>query len=111
MRTAKLSLLVVCLGAAVAQAAASLSEAKYKVKVIPDARIRMRDGVELAARITRPDADGKFPAIMSYNPYRRLSTMKTTFAEPHFEHNAHIASYFAERGYVMVDYDVRGTGN
>src|SRR5260370_12086310 len=109
MRTVKVGLLVISVAAVVAQAAASLSEAKYKVKVIPDARVRMRDGVEVAARITRPEAEGKFPAIMSYNPYRRLTTMKTTFAEPHFDHNAHIASYFAERGYVMVHYDLRST--
>ena len=111
MRSANLGFLAISAGAVMLQAAAPLSEPKYKVKVIPDVRVRMRDGAELAARITRPDAEGKFPAIMSYNPYRRLSGMKTTYSEPRFEHNLHSSSYFAERGYVMLDYDVRGTGN
>ena len=35
-------------------------------------RVPMRDGVELCAKITRPEAAGSFPAIMEYNPYRRL---------------------------------------
>ena len=87
------------------------SEAKYKVKVIPNVRVRMRDGVELAAKITRPDAEGKFPAIMSYNPYRRLTTLKPAFSERDYANGPHASNYFAERGYVMVDYDVRGTGN
>lgn len=86
-------------------------EAKYKVKVLLNERIRMRDGVELAARITRPDADGKFPAIMGYNPYRRLTSIKAEPSEHDYSHGIHGASYFAERGYVVVDYDVRGTGN
>jgi putative CocE/NonD family hydrolase len=106
----RLGLLAISSGAILLHGA-TLSEAKYKVKVLPDVRIRMRDGVELAARITRPDVEGKFPAIMSYNPYRRLSTMKMAYSEARFEHNLHASSYFAERGYVMVDYDVRGTGN
>ena len=50
-------------------------EAQYKVKV-EFVRVRMRDGVELAARIARPDAEGRFPAIMGYLPYRRLTAFK-----------------------------------
>ena len=86
-------------------------EAQYKVKV-EFVRVRMRDGVEVAARITRPDAEGRFPAIMSYNPYRRLTVIKSSVpSEREYDHYLHASSYFAERGYAVVDYDVRGTGN
>ena len=31
-------------------------------------RVPMRDGVEICAKVTRPDDAGSFPAIMEYNP-------------------------------------------
>jgi putative CocE/NonD family hydrolase len=102
---------IVLLFAAAAALHAAEPAAKYKVKVIADARIRMRDGVEIAAKITRPDGEGKFPAIMSYNPYRRPGTIAAASVESEYTQNVHGPSYFAERGYVSVDYDVRGTGN
>lgn len=86
---------------------ATVSEAKYKVKSIPDVRVPMRDGVELAAKITRPDATGKFPAIMEYNPYRRIAK---PLPDLHDEYPPPVP-YLAARGYVIVQFDVRGTGN
>ena len=86
---------------------AAVSEAEYKIKIIPDVRVAMRDGVELAVKITRPDAEGRFPGIMEYNPYRRI-------AKPLPDHNDEYpppVPYLAERGYVIVQFDVRGTGN
>ena len=86
---------------------AAVSEAKYKVRIIPDVRVPMRDGVELAVKITRPDAEGRFPGIMEYNPYRRI-------AKPLPDYNDEYpppVPYLAERGYVIVQFDVRGTGN
>jgi putative CocE/NonD family hydrolase len=87
------------------------SDPKYKVKITANARVRMRDGVELAARIARPDAEGVFPAIVGYTPYRRLMTFKPMPSEREYVHGLHGADYFAERGYAVVEYDVRGTGN
>ncbi len=78
-----------------------MSEAEYEVKHIRGVRIAMRDGVELAAAITRPDAEGQFPAIMSYHPYRGTSAAQPPESYRHL----------AQRGYVMVHFDVRGTGN
>lgn len=78
-----------------------MSEAEYEAKHIRGVRVPMRDGVELAAAITRPDAEGQFPAIMSYHPYRG-----TMAAQPPESYR-----HLAQRGYVMVHFDVRGTGN
>lgn len=82
-------------------------EPKYKVKIISNVRVPMRDGVELALKITRPDAEGKFPCIMEYNPYRRI---KKPLADYHDEYPP-VIPYLAERGYIVVQFDVRGTGN
>ncbi|MBI3923096.1 MAG: hypothetical protein HY318_16870, partial [Armatimonadetes bacterium] len=46
-----------------------MPEPEYEVKYERTVWVPMRDGVELAASITRPDAEGKFPAIMEYTPY------------------------------------------
>ena len=87
-----------------------LSEPIYEGKVkMVYTRIPMRDGVELSAKITRPDAEGKFPAIMMYYPYRLLQKAKADYREddPFFPY----IPYLADRGYAIVHYEVRGTGN
>ena len=91
-----------------AQSIGRVSQPVYegKVKIIHQ-HVPMRDGVELALRITRPDGEGRFPAIMEYNPYRRV---KAALADYRDEYPPAVP-YLAERGYVVVQYDVRGTGN
>jgi hypothetical protein len=84
--------------------------ALYKVKVIPDVRVRMRDGVELAVSITRPDAEGRFPALMSYNPYRTLTSFKAAASEREYSNGVNGPNFLAEHGYISINYDVRGTG-
>jgi len=81
-----------------AQAAASPSEPAYTVKIDFDVRVKMRDGVELSADLCRPDAEGKFPVILSRTPYTKPGSVKN-------------GRYFAEHGYVFVAMDVRGRGD
>src|ERR1043166_4947097 len=78
-----------------------LSQPSHGVKVVRHVTIPMRDGVRLSAHLTMPEAEGCFPAIFEYTPYR-----KGNYAEPPPRFR-----YFAERGYVVVNYDVRGTGD
>ena len=59
--------------------------------------IPMRDGTRLAADIQRPDSPGKFPVILARTPYGKYS--KAAYEQ---------AEYFAKRGYVYVNQDVRG---
>lgn len=47
----------------------TLSQPLYKVHVDANIRIPMRDGVTLAADVFRPDAPGRFPAILARTPY------------------------------------------
>ena len=81
--------------------------ARFDVRVITGIRVAMRDGVELNVRIMRPKADGRFPAVLEYNPYRRLSVALPDYRDEF----PPVVPYLAERGYVVVQYDVRGTGS
>ena len=67
----------------------------------------MRDGVELATKITMPDAEGRFPAVMMYHPYRGVREPLPDYRDE----RPMLVPYLAERGYAIVQYDVRGTGN
>lgn len=73
----------------------------YDVRVEPHVLIPMRDGVRLSAHLTRPVAEGAFPAVIEYSPYR-----KGVYSEPPARFRR-----LAEQGYVVVQYDVRGTGD
>src|SRR5438552_18006329 len=73
----------------------------YKVRVERHVQIPVRDGVKLSADLIRPDAEGKFPAVIEYMPYRKDDLSLSRAAE-HY--------YWAERGLVGVRLDVRGTG-
>lgn len=88
--------LLICLPQ-MAPAQARQESTLFKVRRDFKVMIPMRDGVKLAADIQRPDAPGKFPVILGRTPYGRYS--KDAFAR---------AEYFAQRGYVYVNQDVRG---
>jgi uncharacterized protein len=107
---------ITAMGPIVSEPAVALSgapvstAAHYKVTVLPDVRVRMRDGIELSVRVTRPDADGKFPAVMAYNPYRTLINEKPPTSEREYSNGINGPNFLAEHGYISVSYDVRGTG-
>ena len=82
--------------------------ATYENQVLIEyVRVPMRDGAELCAKITRPDATGSYPAIMEYNPYRRLRKPLPDYRDEY----PPAVPYLAEQGYAIVQFDVRGTGN
>jgi uncharacterized protein len=66
----------------------------YTVITQPGVRVKMRDGVFLVADIYRPQAEGKFPVIMTRTPYNRKDP--TT------------GNYLASYGYVVIQQDTRG---
>jgi hypothetical protein len=68
-----------------------------------DRRIPMRDGVTLSADLILPQAarqGGRFPCILVRTPYVKASAAR-------YE----LGRWFAERGYVVVNQDVRGRGD
>jgi putative CocE/NonD family hydrolase len=71
----------------------------YRVVIEKNVMVSMRDGVQLAADLYRPDADGAFPVIVSRIPYGR--------AEPRLQISL-AGGLFASQGFVFVAQDVRG---
>jgi putative CocE/NonD family hydrolase len=76
------------------------SEAHHRVKATIGTMVPMRDGVRLSVDIYRPDAEGRFPVILTHIPYDN-ATSSTWFG-------AARARWFAERGYVFALSDFRG---
>ncbi len=72
-----------------------VSPAEYKVVELRNQKATMRDGVQLACDVFRPDGDGRFPAILCQTPYGKETV-------------AVRARWFAQRGYVVINSDVRG---
>src|SRR3954465_13203500 len=62
-------------------------------------RVPMRDGVELATDIVRPDTSDPLPVIVKRTPYGRTATTSADYLERIDP---------ALRGYATVDQDVRG---
>ncbi len=77
------------------------TDPRYNVRHIKNIRIPMSDGVTLSSDLFLPDAPGKYPAVLNYIPYRK---------EDASVHTGIICNYFAERGFVGVIVDIRGTG-
>ncbi len=62
-----------------------------------DAKVPMRDGVNLSADIYLPDYEGEYPTVVIGTPYD--NTMKS---------HVDMAIFFVQHGYSFVVYDVRG---
>ena len=77
-------------------------EPKYGVRIDHHVTIPMRDGVKLSADLIRPTGEGRFPVIIEYIPYRKDDLTRGGYDVHH---------YFAERGFIGVRLDVRGTGS
>ena len=74
-----------------------------------DVRIRVRDGIRMAARIYRPDGPGPFPTLFATSPYRYDNN--TLPAQPMFLwRETGPIEWYVEQGYAYVHADVRGTG-
>lgn len=71
------------------------SQPEYRIRTQINLKVPMRDGVNLAADVFRPDAPGKFPTLLLRSYHGTQGYMK-------------MALYFARRGYAVVMVDVRG---
>jgi hypothetical protein len=83
----------------IARAAEPVSAARYKVLVERNVMVPMADGTRLAIDIYRPDAPGRFPALVERTPYDKTKSSE-------IQVGAH--TYFAERGYLFLVQDTRG---
>jgi len=65
-------------------------------------KIPLRDGRRLSARLWRPDAPGRFPAILEFSPYR-VWDLYRGYGDALFPH-------WAARGYAVLAIDIAGSG-
>jgi predicted acyl esterase len=85
----------------------ALSEPRFATIVDANQAVPVRDGCSLLADVVRPDAEGRFPALIAASPYPRQiqnSGIPMGFVE------AGASDFFVPRGYVHVLANVRGTG-
>ena len=73
------------------------SQPQYRVVVEKDVPAQTRDGVTLYADVYRPEADGRFPVLLSRVPYNKNLRQRPGDID-----------YFVERGYVVIFQDTRG---
>lgn len=76
---------------------------KYQIRVVRNLFIPMRDGATLAADLYCPDADGEFPALLSFYPYHKDDLIGAMNEFPR--------RYLASRGYAVLLIDFRGLGS
>jgi putative CocE/NonD family hydrolase len=87
----------------------------YKVRVEKNIYVTMRDNIKIACDIYRPDADGKFPALLGMSPYGKDIQALDLPSHPRLMVEwagveAGDTEFFVSRGYAHVIVDVRGTG-
>jgi uncharacterized protein len=94
-----------------------ISKPKYSIKTEKDVFVTVRDGIKLAVDIYRPDAPGKFPALLAMGGYGKelqdelippQPLAKSAVWDGNIE--AGDTGEIVPRGYVHVIGDCRGTG-
>jgi uncharacterized protein len=85
-----------------------LSEPEFDMRHDNNVAITMRDGTALMADVHRPDADGRFPALIAASPYPRQIQ---DLGAPMGFIEAGATDFWVPRGYVHVIANLRGTGD
>lgn len=94
-----------------------ISQPKYNVKAEKNVFVPVRDGTKIALNIYRPDARGKFPALLAMAPYGK--ELQELYLPPQPLEKSIVWDGVTEagdtkeivsRGYVHVVGDIRGTG-
>jgi len=80
--------------------AGSISEAQYRIREQLDVVTSMRDGVNLAMDLVRPDTDGPFPVVLIRTPYDKVPMRKRSQIPD-----------LVRRGYLVAIQDCRGRFN
>jgi putative CocE/NonD family hydrolase len=85
----------------------NLSEPSFTIRRTNNVGVSVRDGTTLLADLFQPDADGAFPALVSFSPYPRQ--IQDVGAPLGFI-EAGASDFFVPRGYVHLIVNARGTG-
>lgn len=82
----------------------------YKMMVEEDIFVTMRDGVQIALRIYRPEGDGAFPALFAASPYQYETDDLPHSAMFLWREVGPVQWYVEQHGYAYIRADVRGSG-
>ncbi|BBX07398.1 CocE/NonD family hydrolase [Mycolicibacterium aichiense] len=85
----------------------NLSTPDHHITTDINIAVPMRDGVTLLADVHRPDADGRFPALIAASPYPRQIQ---DLGAPAGFIEAGATDFWVPRGYTHVIANLRGTG-
>jgi hypothetical protein len=85
----------------------NLSEPSFRIRRTNNVGVTVRDGTILLADLFQPDAEGSFPALVSFSPYPRQ--IQDVGAPLGFI-EAGASDFFVPRGYVQLIINARGTG-
>jgi len=95
-----------------------ISQPEHDIVEERNVKVPMRDGVELAVNVFRPDAEGEFPALVAMAGYGKETQDLPLSPQPLGESamwdgtiEAGDPEEFVPRGYAHVVADVRGTGD
>jgi putative CocE/NonD family hydrolase len=75
-----------------------------------DIFVTMRDGVQIALRIYRPEGDGSFPALFAASPYQYETDDLPHSAMFLWREVGPVQWYVEQHGYAYIRADVRGSG-
>jgi putative CocE/NonD family hydrolase len=90
------------------------SPRRYGVAIERDVRIPVGAGIHLDADVFRPDAPGRFPAVLAVHAYNKAAQtaamLPIGFGFSRGSLEAGDYNFYARRGYGFVVMNVRGTG-
>jgi hypothetical protein len=93
---------------------ASVSQPRFGMKVEKDVDVPMRDALRLKCDVFRPDAEGRFPVIMTLGPYPKDVHVDygplVEESGPYMHWESANPPWWVARGYVEIRVDMRGTG-
>ncbi len=78
------------------------------VKLEPNVYLQMRDGIQLAVDIYRPEKEGRYPVLFSMCPY--MKEIQQMFPGLSHSIEAGATAFYVRRGYIHVICQARGSG-
>jgi predicted acyl esterase len=97
-----------------------ISKRQYDIVLERDVKVAVSDGVSIDIDLVRPDADGKFPAVLSLSPYPKecmtdrlwpgVYGARRVRGTPDSSIEVGPIEFLVRRGYIQIVGSIRGTG-
>src|SRR5215813_10634782 len=83
---------------------------QYEMLLEQNADVPVRDGAILHANVYRPNANGRFPVLMTFGPYGKDVPLREFMQEAWDRLNKTYPEMWVPDGYVVINVDSRGAG-